>query len=61
MGLDLRLWLGGHCTVFGGSLLAAQGWSQSLVLNMQALIEEGDALSAKKTAGYERRADDWTL
>src|SRR5258708_5377960 len=47
--------------VFGGSLLAAAGRFTSSNLNFGAAIEEGQGTSAGKTAGYERRADDWML
>jgi hypothetical protein len=62
MGIDMHYWgLGGHAVVFGGSLLASAGRFQSSLATMSALLEEGQAASAAKTAGYERRGYDWTL
>ncbi len=62
VGVDFHWWgLGGHMVVFGGSLLAAAGRFTSSNLNFGAAIEEGQGTSAGKTAGYERRADDWML
>jgi hypothetical protein len=59
---DFHWWgLGGHMIVFGGSLLAAQQRFISSQLNFGAAVEEGQANAAGKTAGYERRADDWLL
>jgi hypothetical protein len=60
MGLDVHFWgLGGHATVFGGSMLVAFGRQLSAVANMAAADEEAAATRASKTAGFERRADDW--
>jgi hypothetical protein len=62
MGLDLHYWgLGGHATLFGGSLFAGQGRFVSNVLNLAAAVAEGQGAVASKTAGYERRVDDWIL
>jgi hypothetical protein len=62
MGIDLHFWgLGGHANLFGGSLLASAGRFYSSLKNTHAANEEGQAANASKTAGYERRADDWTL
>ncbi|ABH00190.1 possible insecticidal toxin protein, C-terminal (plasmid) [Rhodococcus jostii RHA1] len=62
MGVDLHFWgLGGHATVFGGSLLASAGRFASAVQSADATVKEGQGASALKTAGFERRADDWLL
>jgi len=60
--VDVHYWgLGGHATVFGGSMLVNFGHLLSSVANMVASEEEANAARASKTAGYERRADDWML
>jgi hypothetical protein len=62
MGIDLHFWgLGGHANVFGGSMLVAYGRQMSSVENIFASFEEMNAAAAAKTAGYERRADEWML
>jgi hypothetical protein len=62
MNVDLQFWgLGGHMTVFGGTLLASAMRFQSGLINLGAMLEEGDAAAASKVAGYQRRADDWML
>jgi hypothetical protein len=62
VGVDFQWWgLGGHMIVFGGSLLANQMRFYSSILNILASYEEGQSISASKTASYERRADDWML
>jgi len=60
--VDVEFWgLGAHATVFGGSMLVAFGHFLSSVANMGATGEESQAANASKTAGYQRRADDWLL
>ena len=60
--VDLHYWgLGGHANVFGGSMLVAAGRQLSAVANMLAAQEEAEAVRASKTAGFERRADEWLL
>jgi hypothetical protein len=62
MGIDIHFWgLGGHANVFGGSLLAASGRFASSLVSTQASDNEGQAATASKTAGLQRRADDWIL
>jgi hypothetical protein len=62
MGIDLHFWgMGGHMNVFGGSLLATVGRFYSSLQNTSAAQEEGQAASAAKTGGHERRASDWIL
>jgi len=59
---DLEFWgLGAHATVFGGSMLVNFGHFLSSVANIIATEEEAQAARASKTAGYQRRADDWIL
>lgn len=60
MGIDLHFWgLGGHAKLFGGSLFAGAGHFYSSVKNTDAADEEGQGAVASKTAGYQRRTDDW--
>jgi Tc toxin complex TcA C-terminal TcB-binding domain len=62
MAVDLQYWgMGTHAIIFGGTLLAAQGRFLSSLKTLNAMLEEARAASAVKTAGYERRADEWTL
>jgi hypothetical protein len=62
MGIDLQFWgLGGHMVVFGGSMMTNFGRFLSSLANMRATHEEYSAARASKTAGYQRRADDWLL
>ena len=60
MGLDIHFWgLGGNAKLFGGSLFAGVGRIISSSLNTKASNEDSQGSSASKTAGDERRADDW--
>lgn len=60
MGINMHfMGLGAHAKVFGGSLLAAAGHFYSSLKNTEAANEEGQATMASKTAGYQRRVDDW--
>jgi hypothetical protein len=62
VGMDFMWWgLGGHAIIFGGSLLANQMRFLSSGLNILANHEEGQSISAAKTASHERRADEWLL
>jgi hypothetical protein len=62
MGLDLHFWgLGGHATLFGGSLLASSGRFYSSLRSTSATDEEGQGGHASQTASFERRVDDWIL
>jgi hypothetical protein len=62
MGLDLKFWgLGGNAKLFGGSLFAGVGRIISGSLNTKAADEDSKGGSAAKSAGYERRGDDWML
>ena len=60
VGVDLHYWgLGGHATVFGGSMLVNFGRQLSAIANMVAAEAEAAAARASKTAAFERRADEW--
>lgn len=62
MGLDLHFWgLGGNAKIFGGTLLASAGRFASTIKNVRASDLESAGATASKTAGFERRADDWVL
>src|SRR5262249_27772798 len=62
MGLDLHFWgLGGHANLFGGSLLSSAGRSYSSWKYTSAVDDESQGANASRTAGYERRGDDWIL
>jgi len=60
--VDLHYWgLGGHTKVFGGDWLATAARTVAEGLQMVAAYEADQAGIAARTAGYQRRADDWTL
>ena len=60
MGMDLHFWgLGGHANLFGGSLLSSAGRFFSSLKNTSASDDEAQAVSASKTAGFQRRGDDY--
>jgi hypothetical protein len=62
IGIDLHFWgLGGHANLFGGSLLAGAGRFISSLQSAQATDNEAQGAAAVKTAGFQRRADDWLL
>lgn len=62
MGIDLHFWgMGGHLNVFGGSTLASAGRFFSSIRNTEATQAEAKSVSSSKTAGLQRRADDWLL
>lgn len=61
MGIELAFWgLGGRMTVFGGSLLAAQGRFITDAFNTLATELDLKGAAASTVAGFERRVDDWT-
>jgi hypothetical protein len=53
--------LGASSTVFGGSKLADAGKINSEIMKTAAGLMQDDAGIASRTAGYQRRADDWML
>jgi hypothetical protein len=61
--VDLHYWgLGAHSKVFGGGeLLAAVVRIAADVLQMEAAWQRDQAAISSRTAGYQRRADDWML
>ena len=62
MGVDLHFWgLGGHMIVFGGSKLSDATKIAADVLQMESAYDQSQAGIASRTAGYQRRADEWML
>jgi hypothetical protein len=60
--VDLHYWgLGVHSKVFGGDLLADITKIHSEQLQITAAYETDQAGIASRTAGYQRRADEWML
>jgi hypothetical protein len=60
--LDLHYWgLGTHIDLAGGKTLADICKVSAQDLKTQADWEQDQGMMAGKTAGYERRADDWVL
>ncbi len=62
VGVDIQYWgLGGHMIVFGGSKLSDATKIAADVLQMISAYEQNQAGIASRTAGYQRRADEWML
>jgi Tc toxin complex TcA C-terminal TcB-binding domain len=62
IGVDIHYWgLGGHMIVFGGSKLSDATKIGADVLQMVSAYNQNQAGIASRTAGYQRRADDWML
>jgi hypothetical protein len=60
--IDCKFWgVGGGTAVAGGPIFSGAGHIISSSINTQATNEDSRGASASKTAGYERRADDWLL
>jgi hypothetical protein len=60
--VDAEFWgVGGDSEVAGGPIFAGAGQIISSGLNTAAALVDSQAASAAKTAGYERRADEWIL
>jgi len=60
IGVDIHYWgLGGHMIVFGGSKLSDATKIYADVLQMISAWERDQAGIAARTAGYQRRADEW--
>jgi hypothetical protein len=60
--VDFQYWgVGGHSEMAGGAKAADSGRSASGALSELALISEVAASYTSKAAGYQRRADEWTL
>jgi Tc toxin complex TcA C-terminal TcB-binding domain len=62
IGVKLQYWgLGGDMKIFGGSILSTVMKVSADVLQMTAAYERDQAGIASRTAGYQRRADEWML
>lgn len=60
--VDLHYWgLGGHTKIFGGDWMAAAARAVAEGLQIVAAYEGDQAGIAARTAGYQRRADEWVL
>lgn len=60
--VDLHYWgLGAHSKVTGGDVLAAAMRAGASVLRLTASWNSESGQMAARTAGYQRRADDWML
>jgi hypothetical protein len=60
--VDLHFWgLGGHSEIFGGVKLSTVSKIAAEILRTVSTYEQDQAGIAARTAGYERRADDWIL
>jgi hypothetical protein len=60
--LHLAFWgLGGHSKLFSGGILSAMAKTAAEILQTIAGWEQDQASIAARTAGYQRRADEWTL
>jgi hypothetical protein len=58
----LAFWgMGIHSNLFGGQMLGAVGKISADISNFVANWNQDQAAIASRTAGYQRRADDWTL
>lgn len=58
--INAHYWgVGGSVDITGGQIFSGAGQIISGALNTAAMIEESMGSSDAKTAGYERRADDW--
>jgi hypothetical protein len=60
--VDLHYWgLGAHSKVFGGDWAATAVRIVADVMQMKASWDRDQAAIASRTAGYQRRADEWTF
>jgi hypothetical protein len=60
--LDLHFWgMGAHSKIFGGDVLADIARTAAMIIRTVAAYQEAQGTIAAKTAGYQRRADEWTL
>ena len=60
--LETAYWgIGGSTEITGGQIFSGAGQIISGALNTAAALVDSQGASASKTAGYERRADDWKL
>jgi hypothetical protein len=62
IGINLHFWgLGANSTVFGGSKVGGASRVAAEILRTISTYEQDQAGMAARTAGHERRADDWML
>ena len=60
--VDLHYWgLGAHTKVFGGDWMASAARAVAEGLQMVAAWDRDQAAIASRTAGYQRRSDEWML
>jgi len=60
--IDTQFWgMGTHINVFGGETLSAISRIAAGILRTRADLRQDQAGIAARTAGYQRRADEWTL
>ena len=59
--IDIHFWGMGGTIEFGGDQLSKMALFGADLLELLAAMDTRDAVSASKTAGFERRADDWIL
>ncbi len=60
--VELHYWgLGAHTKVFGGDWMAAAARTVAEGMQIIAAYEQDQAGIASRTAGYQRRADEWML
>ena len=60
--LDLHYWgLGAHTKIFDGAMLAEGAKTAAQILRILAAWEQDQGAMAARTAGYQRRADEWML
>jgi hypothetical protein len=60
--VDLHWWgLGAHSKVFGGDVLADSVRTAASILRLLATWQQDQGQMAARTAGYQRRADEWML
>jgi hypothetical protein len=60
--LDLHFWgMGAHSKIFGGDVLADTVTTAADILRMLSAWQSAQGGMAGRTAGYQRRADDWLL
>jgi hypothetical protein len=61
-GIDLQYWgLGGNSDVFGGKILSDEFKIMAEIMRTLASWESEQGGMAARTAGYQRRADEWLL
>lgn len=60
--VDVQFWgMGAHANIFGGETLSAMSRIAAEILRTDAAWQQDQAGIAARTAGYQRRADEWTL